>query len=167
MTEKQQKAARENIKKAQARWRSMTHRQHALAQPQGRNRKKPGTVGKGKYYRIVVRPKEQFSSFRMQDVGRKGHSLRLAGRRASGRWDTEAWLVSKKDAHVENGKLVADDSSAKKILAKQLSTRPRRVKGDVFRARPRRNVPEYEKPTVAQRQAQHKNILKAQHARWP
>lgn len=37
----QRAAAQKNIKKAQAKWKSMTHRQHALAQPQGKDRKKP------------------------------------------------------------------------------------------------------------------------------
>ena len=41
-TSKQKIAAKKNVKKAQEKWKSMTHRQHALAQPQGRDRKKPG-----------------------------------------------------------------------------------------------------------------------------
>src|SRR4051812_19674807 len=56
-TQKQRAAARKNIKKAQAAWQSMSHRQHALAQPEGRKRQKPGTGGGGEFYRITVRPK--------------------------------------------------------------------------------------------------------------
>ena len=70
---KQKRAAKKNIKKAQKKWKSMSPRQHALAQPQGRARKKPGTGGAGKFYRIVVRPKGDFTSFRNHDVGKKGH----------------------------------------------------------------------------------------------
>ncbi len=83
-TEKQRAAARKNVRRAQARWKSMTYRQHALAQPQGRGRKRPGTTGKGKFYRIEVRPKSDFVTFRVQDVGEKGGLERLAGKRSSG-----------------------------------------------------------------------------------
>lgn len=127
-------------------------------------RKKPGTGGKGKYYRIVVRPKSEFSSFRAHDVGRKGHVIRLAGRRKTGSWDTQAWLISKKDAHVANGVLVADEQHAKKVLA-NLRTKPKRVRSDIFEARDRRNVPEKSKPTPAMKRAQGRNIKKAQAAR--
>ena len=141
----------------------MTHRQHAFAQPQGRGRAKPGEKGTGEYYRIILRPKEDFTSFRVHDVGRRGHSQRIAGRRRSGSWSTQAWLINKKDARISDGKLIADDLQAKKILDK-LSTAPFHIKGDVFRAHDRGNVPEEEKPTSAQRIAQQKNIKKAQKA---
>jgi signal transduction histidine kinase len=79
-TPKQRAAARRNIKKAQAAWRGMTTRQRTLAQPQGRARKKPGTTGKGHFYRIMVRPKSEFVTFRVQDVGEKGGLERVAGK---------------------------------------------------------------------------------------
>lgn len=44
-TIKQREAARENIKKAQAKWQSMSRRQHSLAQPQGKERARPGSTG--------------------------------------------------------------------------------------------------------------------------
>ena len=162
---KQKRAAKRNIKKALKKWKSMTKRQHALAQPQGRARKKPGTGGKGKFYRIVVRPKSEFVSFKNQDVGKKGHVQRLAGRRKSGSWATQAWLIAKTDASVRGGVLVGKTSDAKKVLAK-LQTKPRKVKGDVFRARDRKNIPEKAKPTRTMKRAQSKNILKAIAARW-
>src|SRR5438445_459703 len=163
-TEKQREAARRNIRKAQAAWRSMSHEQHARAQPEGRGRKKPGTTGEGEYYRITVRPKEQFVTFRTQDVGGPGHIQRVGGKRGSGSWDTQAWLISKHDAHVEGGKLVPDTEEAKEVLA-ELGSQPRHVEGDVFEAKPRPNVPEREKPTPAQRRARSANIKKAQAAR--
>lgn len=161
---RQKKAAKKNIKRAQSKWKSMSKTQHARAQPQGRGRKRPGTTGEGKYYRVVVRPKSEFSTFRNHDVGRKGHLQRLAGKRKNGGWDTQAWLISKKDATVKNGVLVGTSSSAKSVLSK-LSSKPRKVKGDVFRAGPRKNVPEKSKPTSAMKKAQKKNIKKAQKAR--
>jgi len=162
---KQKKAAKRNIKKAQRKWKSMTHRQHARAQPQGRGRKKSGTTGKGKFYRIVVRPKSEFSSFRNQDVGKKGHVQRLAGRRKSGSWATQAWLIAKTDAKVSGRTLAGKTKHAKQVISK-LKRKPVKVKGDIFQAGPRKNVPEKSKPTKKMRKAQKRNIKKAQAARW-
>lgn len=127
-------------------------------------RKSPGTTGKGKFYRIEVRPKSDFVSFRIQDVGQKGGLERLAGKRPSGSWGTVSWLISKDDAHTERGKLIIDDKKAKSAL-KQIRGPIVHVKGDVFKAHPVRNIPEREKPTPAMRRAQKANIEKAQYAR--
>lgn len=164
-TTKQIEAARINIKKAQAAWRDMTSRQHSLAQPQGRERARPGAKGTGNFYRIEVRPKHDFVTFRIQDVGDTGHLERLAGKRRSGSWATQSWLISKADAHIEGNTLIPDSKDARDLLVK-LGSRPIRQKGDVFAARDRHNVPEGEKPTLAQQAAQSKNIKKAQAARW-
>ncbi|HEY4516731.1 MAG TPA: hypothetical protein VJG64_02190 [Candidatus Paceibacterota bacterium] len=164
-TRKQTIVARRNIKKAQAKWKGMTHRQRALAQPQGRARKLPGTTGKGQFYRIEVRPKGDFVTFRNQDVGKKGGLERLAGKRRSGSWDTVSWLVSKKDAHVKSGHLMITDKKARTVL-KSIRGHIVHVKGDVFKAHPRKNVPEAAKPTPAMHRAQKANIKKAQRRRW-
>ena len=163
-TEKQRQAARRNIRKAQAAWKSMTPAQHSRSQPQGRGRKRPGTVGAGKYFHVAVRPKSEFVTFRTQDVGEPGHIQRVAGKRSSGSWDTVKWLISKDDAHMEKGRLVPDTADARKTLDR-LGATPMHVKGDTFKAKPRPNVPEREKPTAAQRRARHANIKKAQAAR--
>lgn len=160
----QKLAAKRNVRLAQLAWQKMNHRQHARAQPEGRKRAKPGEKGTGDYYRVVLRPKKEFVSFRIHDVGRKGHAQRLAGKRASGSWDTQAWLINKNDAHVESGHLIGDNPNARKILD-QLSSAPRHIRGDVFEAKDRKNIPEKEKPTAAQRRAQRRNIKKAQSAR--
>ena len=163
-TSRQRSSAKQNIKKAQKKWKGMTSRQRALAQPQGKSRKKPGTTGKGEFYRIEVRPKAQFSSFRTQDVGKKGGLERVAGHRPSGSWDTATWLVSKKDAHVIGKKLVITGAKAKSVL-RSLSGAITHSKGDVFHAKPLKNVPERLKPTAKQKSAESKNIKKAQQAR--
>jgi hypothetical protein len=163
-TEKQRQAARKNIKKAQAKWQSMSSREHSRSQPEGGGRKKPGTTGKGNYYHIEVRPKDEFITFRTDDVGGEGHLQRVAGKRESGSWATTKWLISKEDAHVEGDKLVADTKDAKDLI-KKLRTTPVRLSGDRFEAKDRRNVPERSKPTVAQRRASGQNIKKAQAAR--
>ncbi len=163
---KQLTAAKKNIKKAQKVWRQMTSRQHAMAQPQGRTREKPGEVGGGNYYRIQVRNPKEFVTFRYHDVGKKGGDLqRLAGKKASGSWDTQAWLISKNSAHIEHGKLIGDTQDVLDLLNK-LGSEPLHVKGDVFKAKDRPDIPEVNKPTEAQRIAQMKNIHKAQQARW-
>ena len=164
-TRKQITAAKKNIRKAQKAWKGMTKRQHSLAQPQGRARQKPGTTGKGNFYRIEVRPKSEFVTFRNQDVGKKGGLERLAGKRSSGSWDTVSWLISKKDARIKSGHLVITDPKARTAL-KQISGHITHVKGDVFKAHPRKNVVESAKPTAGMRRAQKKNIKKAQRSRW-
>jgi hypothetical protein len=163
-TEKQRQAAKKNIKKAQSRWKSMSAREHASSQPEGRGRKKPGTTGEGNYYRIDVRPKEEFSTFRTQDVGGPGHLLRVAGKRPSGSWSTATWLISKDDAHIDGDKLVGDTKDAKDLL-KNLRSTPVHLRGDRFEAKDRPNVPERSKPTAAQTRARRENIKKAQAAR--
>lgn len=163
-TQKQRAAAKKNIRKAQAAWKSMSRRQHSLAQPEGRQRKKPGTGGEGNYYHVAVRRKADFVMFRTQDVGEPGHLQRVAGKRRSGSWDTVKWLIGKEDAHIEGEKLVPDTKAAKQVIA-TLGSKPVHVKGDVFEAKPMPNVPENQKPTPAQRRAQLANIKKAQAAR--
>jgi hypothetical protein len=163
-TERQRQTAKKNIKKAQAKWKSMSSHEHARAQPEGRGRKKPGTTGEGKYYHVEVRPKNEFTTFRTQDVGDEDHLQRVAGKRASGSWATAKWLISKEDAHVEDGKLVGDTKDAKDLI-KKLGSKPVHVSGDLFKAEDRPNVLEKAKPTVAQTHARRENIKKAQAAR--
>jgi len=164
-TLKQRQAARKNIRKAQARWRSMSKRQHSYAQPEGRGRRRPGTGGHGQYFRIEVRPNARYVAFRLQEVGRSGHTKRLAGRTAKGHWSTKSWLVHKSDAAVKDGKLIIKPGKARSVL-KSIRGGITHLKGDIFSAKPRKNIPEAEKPTAKQRRAYRKNIKKAQRARW-
>jgi hypothetical protein len=153
MTDQQKEAAPET-----------TPRKRARIQPESSQRAEPGTKGEGDYFRIVVRPKEEFTTFRYDDVGEKGHILRLAGQRSSGSWDTQVWLISKNDAHLEGETLIAETEDASHLIA-ALGSKPKHVEGDVFEAQDRLNVPESEKPTEAQQRARRENIKKAQKAR--
>ena len=137
---------------------------HKATQSNGRSRKKPGSGGSGNYYHVEVREGDDFESFRTQDVGDPGHLQRVAGKRERGSWVTVKWLVSKEDAHVENGKLVPDTKDAKDLI-KKLGSQPVQVRGDRFKAKDRPNVPEKAKPTPAQTRARRENIKKAQAAR--
>lgn len=130
-TAKRHAASRANIGKPHATRTSVSSRQHARAQPQARVRKKPGTGGAGNYYHVGVRDKKGFVTFRTQDVGRRGHIQRVAGKRGSGSWDTVKWLIHKDDAHIERGHLIPDTDDAKKMLA-QLGSRPIHIRGDTF-----------------------------------
>ena len=128
-----------------------------------KRRAKPGSRGKGRFFHIQVRPKSQFTRFRVQDVGTRGGVERVAGQRSNGSWDTVKWLVEKSHAHIHGGRLVADTAEARKLL-RSLGSTPVQTAGDRFRARPRTNIPESEKPTPKQRRASLKNIRKAQQA---
>jgi hypothetical protein len=128
-----------------------------------KRRAKPGARGTGDYFHIQVRPRTEFVGFRNQDVGGRGGVERIAGRRANGTWDTQKWLIGKTLAHRDGKQLVPDSLAAEKVLA-QLGSIPRHLGGDRFIAKPRRDIPEAEKPTPAMRRAQRANIKKAQAA---
>lgn len=163
-TAKQKEAARQNIKKAQSAWRSMPSHAHSRAQPEGRHRDKPGTSGGGDYFHIEVRPRDEFKTFRTQDVGKHGGIERVAGKRSSGSWDTQKWLIGKDHAHLSDGRLVADTEDAQHVLD-TLGAEPRHISADRFEAEPRPNVREADKPTAAQQEARRRNIRKAQAVR--
>lgn len=127
-------------------------------------RAEPGSTGEGEYYRIVLRPSEQFVTFRTHDVGEKGHLLRVAGQREDGSWETQAWLVSKEDAHMEGNKLAPDAKDAEELLA-DLGSEPKHLKGDIFVAKERRGVLGRAKPSRPQRRTRMSRIQKAESAR--
>lgn len=99
---------------------------------EGKERAKPGSKGEGKYYRIELRSKEEFVTFRYHDVGDPGHILRLAAKKKDGTWEDQAWLIQKDMAHENNGKLVGDHQEAKELL-KEIGP-VNHLKGDVFKA---------------------------------
>jgi hypothetical protein len=53
---KQIEAAKENIKKAQRRGQEMTPWEHAISQPEGRKRAKPGTKGEATISELLYDP---------------------------------------------------------------------------------------------------------------
>jgi hypothetical protein len=132
----------------------------AKARTKSRKRAKPGARGSGRFFHIQVRPRGEFVTFRNQALG---GVERVAGRRANGSWDTQKWLIAKTDAHRVGTRLEADTAGARKVLS-TLGSVPRHLGGDRFIAKPRRDIPEREKPTRAMRRAQLANIKKAQAA---
>ena len=126
------------------------------AQTKKQTRKAPGSSGRGDYYHVEVRPGEEFVTFQTQDVGRRGHIQRVAGKRSSGYWTTVKWLIGKEDAHLQDEKLVPDTKAAKDVI-KQLGSQPVRLIGDRFRARPKPNMSETIKLTTTQGQARRRS----------
>jgi hypothetical protein len=60
--------------------------------------KRPHFTKRYARYRIEDPNKFMKSSLRTQDIGRKGHSKRIAGQlKSTGQWKTQAILISKKD----------------------------------------------------------------------
>lgn len=163
-TTKQTSAAKANVRKAQQAWQAMSTQARSRAQPEGAGRQKPGATGEGDYFHIQVRPKTEFTTFRTHDVGEPGGIQRVAGKRSSGSWDTQKWLIGKEHAHVEGHRLVADTDDARKVLT-TLGSEPRHLGGDRFKAAPTPNVAERDKPTPTQKAARQRNIKKAQAAR--
>jgi hypothetical protein len=140
------------------------NRTNKSAETRTETRAKPGSRGGGRFFHIELRPAAQFIGFRVQDVGAPGGVERLAGLRADGSWDTAKWLVEKTHAHLEDGRLMPDSAEARKLF-RSLGAPPVHIAGDRFKAKPRRDIPESEKPTPAMRRAQRANIKKAQAAR--
>jgi hypothetical protein len=95
-----------------------------------RRRVIPQTPGESNYYRIIVRPKDLFSTFRTQEIGAPGNLQRLTGKRGEA-WITQAWLVSKRAAHIEGRRLIADSKDVGDFI-KQLGIQPILRRGDVF-----------------------------------
>ena len=125
------------------------------------HRATPGETGKGEYYHIELRPRSEFTIFRTQEVGQPGGIERVAGKRPSGKWTTQKWLISKRLAHVEQGRLVPDTHDAREILD-DLGSTPVRIRGDRFRARPRYHLVEAEKGGEVTRRAEGPTILEAE-----
>lgn len=157
-TKRQKSAARRNVKRVHMKRERMYSRAKA---GRGRKRAKPGMSGEGKYFHVEVRQEAQFETFRTHDVGREGHSQRVAGQREDGSWDTQKWLISKEDAHIESGKLVGDTYEVREILD-NLGSDPMHAAGNRFKAEPRA---ESEMFAETQDREWSENIEKAQEAK--
>jgi hypothetical protein len=99
------------------------------------SREKPGSSGEGEYYHVELASPRGFEIFRTQDVGRRGHIQRVAGRKADGgSWQTVKWLIGKKDAHRRGDRLVPDSKGARDVID-QLGAQPVHISGDRFKVR--------------------------------
>jgi len=100
------------------------------------NEGKPGvepTDDDGEFYRIIVRPSEQFVDCRTLNVTPDSHIQIVTGKRTSGSWSTHAWLIHVDDAKVEDGRLKGVSKQAKNLL-KGLRLAPSQINGIVFQA---------------------------------
>lgn len=97
-------------------------------------------------------------------MGRPGGIQRVAGKRGSGSWDTQKWLISKDEAHQVRGRLVGDTANARHVL-EELGSEPMHVAGDRFKASPRRTAAQSEKPARTTKQTRRSTTRKAQASR--
>lgn len=70
----------------------------------------------GRYVRVRVKSPKSFKpkSFRTHDIGRAGHSKRVAGKlKKSGRWGTQAYLIPKKEFDKPSGQRLMKQIKAK------------------------------------------------------
>lgn len=95
---------------------------------------------RNKYYEIVVRPQSEFKTEEYRTDMLDEGIVRLAGRRMSGLWDTQAWFLSEEHARMKNGKLIPVTEPAKHVV-KTLASEPKWVKTNVFRARDKFKIP--------------------------
>lgn len=93
-----------------------------------------GAKNQCEFYYIEVKPKEEYKTFRTQDVGKPDRIERVAGQRADGVWETVKWLVNKRLAHIENGTLVADERDAQELFD-NFDAAPRHIEGNRFEAK--------------------------------
>jgi hypothetical protein len=66
------------------------------------------------YFKLKVAPEEEFTSYIKEDITKK--SKIVMGKLTNGMWKTTKWLIHKDDAHLKNGKLIADNSKLKKVI---------------------------------------------------
>ena len=149
---------------ADVRQRQSEKQNNKKPQTKRRTRKAPGSSGRGDYYHVEVLPGEEFVTFQTQDVGRRGHIQRVAGKRSSGYWTTVKWLIGKEDAHIQDEKLVPDTKAAKNVI-NQLGSQPVRLVGDRFKAKPKPHGSETIKPTFTEGRTRRENVKKTQPSR--
>ena len=89
-----------------------------------------GEEGCGDFYLLEVAPITEFKAFRYHAVGESQHIIRLAGQRSNGEWEDQAWIISKRAAHMEDHFLKADTKQAQQIL--DIYGPAHHVEGDVF-----------------------------------
>jgi len=79
----------------------------------------------------VASQKSKFRNRRPQAEAMFPTSRAEHGRRRTGSWETQKWLIGKKLAHVVKEKLIADDDFSKGLKARLVKPRSRR--GNVAR----------------------------------
>jgi hypothetical protein len=147
VTPTQKSASKKNLKRAQPVWQGMSFHKHAMSGSVVSKRAATGITSHDEYYRIIVRPKEQFTIFRTQDIGKPGALQRLAGKCSGGTWATQAWLVNKGSAHVEGKKLVADNKDVQDLI-RQLGSQPVLEKDDIFSTKSSSTIIRTNKPAM-------------------
>lgn len=70
------------------------------------------------YWRIRIKSPRlcKPGTFRTQDMGRPGHTMRIACKNKRGKWMTQAWRIYIGDVSLKGGTLVANNSRTAKVL---------------------------------------------------
>jgi len=79
----------------------------------------PKAVLKKNYWHIRLEDPAKFDreTFRTQDVGRKKHSMRVAGvRKRTGKWATQKWMLAKSDVELSRGTIAGKDVKTQRII---------------------------------------------------
>ncbi len=100
----------------------------------GNKSEKSEAVGENGFYHIEIKSPEEFKRFRTQGVGEKSGIERVGGQRNDGTWETVKWIIGKKMAHIENGKLIADHNETQKLFD-DLDAAPKLIEDDRFEAK--------------------------------
>jgi len=100
-------------------------------------------ISRSRYHRVRIRDPKRFinGTIRTHDIGRKGHTKRLAGQlKKSGKWATQAILLSKKDFTTTKNKIIPTNPKSKtwytKGYKKQFTTP--KPKGQDWKATPQK-----------------------------
>jgi hypothetical protein len=128
----------ENFQEAREAWACRNRAEQVPPPAEGPGQAAPLPGDGYEYYRIILRPNDDFETFRYQDIGRPGHIQRLSGKHLGGYWDDQAWLISKGDAHLAGDTLVADTTEARHVL--EAFSPLVHVGGNIFKGRPRQDM---------------------------
>lgn len=91
------------------------------------------------FYYIEVRSVKKYKTFRTLNVSEDFSIRRVIGQQADGIWETVKWLVGKASAHVEDGKLVAENQSVQDLF-KRFDGEPKFISGNRFTAKEYKNI---------------------------
>ncbi len=100
----------------------------------GRKTLHPESIGESEFFHVEVLPKKIYKRFRRRNsFGKDGIEI-VEGQRANGVWQIIKWLISKKIAHIENDRLIADTEEAQQLFDR-IGFVPKQLSGDIFEAR--------------------------------
>lgn len=86
----------------------------------------------GEYFRIIVRPRKKFLTFKSEPISSDGMLQQIHGQLPDKRWSTYAWLVNKQGAKAQEKTLVATTTSVTHLF-RALNKKIIHVKDDTYK----------------------------------